>query len=105
MTLSPVFRDCLESLAQQDYTNTLIHIIYNNSNDSSIEYIKNKYPSYKITLLNENSGYVAHNTGIELMFKYNAKYILLMNNDILLNSNYISTIVQYMENNENIGIG
>ncbi len=105
MTLSPVFRDCLESLAQQDYTNTLIHIIDNNSNDSSIEYIKNKYPSYKITLLNENSGYVAHNTGIELMFKYNAKYILLMNNDILLNSNYISTIVQYMENNENIGIG
>jgi len=94
--------DCLASLEKIDYKNYEIILVDNNSTDNSVEYVKNKYPSITIIKLNRNYGFAEpNNIGAK-----NAKgdYLLFLNNDTTVNPNFISAMVNVLEQDPKIAI-
>ena len=53
--------ECLSSLEKIDYKNYEIILVDNNSTDTSVEYVKNTYPSITIIKLNRNYGFAEPN--------------------------------------------
>ena len=79
-----VIRDFLESTFSQTFQNFIIYIIDNNSQDNTIEILKENTDS-RIELVKnkENVGVAkANNQGIELALKDNCTQVLIINNDV-----------------------
>jgi len=94
--------ECLSSLEKIDYKNYEIILVDNNSTDTSVEYVKNTYPSITIIKLNRNYGFAEpNNIGAK-----NAKgdYLLFLNNDTTVNPNFISEMVNVLEQDPQIAI-
>jgi len=94
--------ECLSSLEKIDYKNYEIILVDNNSTDTSVEYVKNTYPSITIIKLNRNYGFAEpNNIGAK-----NAKgdYLLFLNNDTTVNLNFISEMVNVLEQDPQIAI-
>lgn len=64
-------------------------IVDNGSTDNSKEFVKKNYPQYKFLTYNENKILASYN---EAARQTSAKYILLLNNDIILNENSIEPL-------------
>lgn len=99
-----MFHRCLDSVKKQTYKDILVHIIDNNSDDGSIEFIEQNYPQFLITRFSRNAGYIANNAGLPIIEKHSAQYILLINNDIILDSNFTEKMVEYMDKNPEAGV-
>lgn len=96
----------LDSIQNQTYQNYDIIIIDNNSTDNSISIIKNhflyKNKRIKLCSLNKNIGFAyGNNIGIK---NSSAKYIALINNDVLLHKNWAEEMICLAEKNSNTGI-
>ncbi len=94
---------CIDSILQQiDYFEELI-IIDNNSSDNSIDIIQSyaqNYPEIKIIQNDTNRGFSkAVNQGIR---ETNSPYILLLNNDIELEKDFIKTLLSCIQRDEKI---
>ena len=79
-----VIRNFLESTFSQTFQNFIIYIIDNNSQDNTIEILKENTDS-RIELVKnkENVGVAkANNQGIELALKDNCTQVLIINNDV-----------------------
>jgi hypothetical protein len=74
---------CLSSLFKQSYKNLKAILVDNNSTDNSVIFVKNRFPRLDVINLDKNYGFSAgNNIGIKYALeKYNADYILLLNND------------------------
>jgi GT2 family glycosyltransferase len=92
---------CIDSLLKQKNISKEIILIDNNSTDESHEIIQGFPSSVNVILNDKNLGYSGGaNQGIDIS---NGKYISIINPDILLDENYGSIIVEYLENNEKVG--
>ena len=98
--------DCLESLQSIDYPNYEILLIDNASTDSSLQIIPEKYPDIKILALNQNFGFVGgNNKGLTYVKeRSDAEYYLLLNNDTVVASDFLTKLVNAIESDENIGV-
>jgi len=93
---------CLESLMKINYKNYEIILVDNNSTDTSIEFVKNTYPSITIIKLNDNYGFAEpNNIGAK-----NAKgdYLLFLNNDTEVNPNFIGEMIKVLQQDPQIAI-
>jgi len=93
---------CLESLVKINYDPFEIILVDNNSTDTSIEYVKNHYPSIIIIKLDKNYGFAEpNNIGAK-----NAKgdYLLFLNNDTLVDPNFLSELVKIAKKDSSISI-
>ncbi len=99
-----IFEKSIKSVLDQTYRNYVLHILDNNSTDNSIQYISKKFPGIKITKLKKNYGYTAHNKGLDYFKFIGGKYLFIMNNDIILEKDTIEKMIDFMENNPEIGI-
>ena len=82
-----VIHDCLKSIESLLYDNYSVTVIDNNSDDLSIDYIKNNFNNIDILELPENYGY---SKGYNMAFDYflndtGIDYYLLLNNDTIVN--------------------
>lgn len=78
-----------------------IIVVDNDSTDGSNKVIKEKFTQVKLINNKENLGFAkANNIGIK---QSNGCYILLLNSDTIVKDNTIDQIVQYMEENREIG--
>jgi GT2 family glycosyltransferase len=86
-------KTCYESLKKQTYTDFIIILADNGSKDDSADYTVNEFPTSIIIKLGYNSGFAkAVNEGIKYSLNYlNADYILLLNNDIELDPDFLQT--------------
>lgn len=90
-----------------DYTNNInieIIVVDNNSNDNSVELIKNKFPLVSIIRNKKNIGFGrANNKGMEMA---KGKYYFLLNTDTYLLNNAIEILYKFMENplNNNVAV-
>ncbi len=90
--------DCLESVFRQDYPRSLVKVVVvdNNSSDSTVGYLKEKY-SDRIELLEnqENQGFAkANNQGYLLAKKNRADYLVLLNQDTVVEENWLRRLVE-----------
>lgn len=93
--------ECLESISKQTFTDYSIIVVDNASNDGSVEYIQKNYPQIKIIQNKKNHGYSkAHNQAIQTT---KSDYVLCLNPDIILTSDYLAKLVGKMEDNQRIG--
>ena len=90
----------LESLKGVTYPNYKVIIIDDGSTDGTEEMIKEKYP-YVILLKGDGNLWWsrATNRGIEKAIEIGADYVLLGDNDVIVDSEFISTLVDTAEKN------
>lgn len=83
--------DCLESLMRQTYRDFSIVIIDNGSEDGTVEFLREQYPTVSILQNFKNNGFTkANNQGIHLA---KGQYVLVMNPDVILADDYLENIV------------
>lgn len=73
---------CLESLAKVKYSNLMIIVVDNGSEDESVSAVHASYPVVKVIETGANLGYAGgNNVGISYALNDGAEYILILNND------------------------
>ncbi|MDC0193591.1 glycosyltransferase family 2 protein [Candidatus Nitrosopelagicus sp.] len=93
---------CLESVFKIDYKNTEVIVVDNNSTDDTVEFVTNNYPSIILLKLNSNKGFAEPNNIAAKIAT--GKYLLFLNNDTIVTSNFISEMIPVIENDEQIAI-
>ena len=72
----------------------------NNSTDSSVEMLNEKFPQVKVLINKKNGGYA---TGYNQALKQiEAEYYVLLNSDIEVTDNWIEPVIELMESDERI---
>ncbi len=98
--------DCLKSLSNLEYDNLSSVIVDNNSSDSTIEAILEKYPQVHIVKNDYNAGVAGgRNCGIAYAEeKFDYKYMLILDNDTTVEVDSLKLMVKTLENDANIGV-
>ncbi|NYB26376.1 MAG: glycosyltransferase family 2 protein [Methanobacteriaceae archaeon] len=100
--------ECLESLYRIDYPNYEIIIVDNHSHDDSVKKIKEYSEGKELTIIEneENCGFAeGNNIGIKYALKnFKPKYILLLNNDTVVDKNFLKELITAGEKNTHLGI-
>ena len=94
--------DCLNSLKKITYPNAHVIVIDNGSTDGSVDAISNQFHDYEIIELPENYGFSrGNNSGFELV-KEKADYTIFLNNDTIVDSNFVEPLINEMESNPTV---
>ncbi|WP_417264806.1 glycosyltransferase family 2 protein [Brumimicrobium sp.] len=95
--------DCISSIKSSEITFKYeVIVIDNHSNDNSKELILNTHPDVNFISNSYNAGFGrANNLGVE---KSNGSYILLLNSDLTVEKNSISTCYNYIVSSVETGI-
>jgi GT2 family glycosyltransferase len=97
--------ECIRSLLSSSYDNLLVVIVDNASTDNSVEYLTAAFPSIRILTNNVNTGYAGgNNLGVKWALNINAEYILILNNDVIVDINLVSTLIDKIKINSKIGV-
>lgn len=99
-----VLEDCLNSLEKISYKNWQLVFVDNGSNDGSDAFPEKILTSLKISIIKnkENLGFAyANNQGFE---KAKGEYILLLNNDTVVTTNFLSILVDKMNLDSSLGV-
>lgn len=97
--------ECLKSVHKITYPNYQIIIVDNGSEDNSVSAIKNSFPEIKVIDNKSNLGVAGgRNVGIEYARQNNPDYLLLLDNDTIVNKDFITEMVNVAENDHQVGI-
>lgn len=93
---------CLKSLYDSGMKNTFdVIVVDNGSTDGSQQMLEEKYSEIKVIQNTENVGLgKASNQGIEAT---NGKYVLLLNNDTIVNGSSFDAMVDFLDRNPDAG--
>ena len=104
-------KECLNSLAEIDYQNYEIILVDNGSEDDSVERIKEyinqsaQNRKIKFLALNSNLGFAGgNNVGIKNALESGTDYIFLLNNDTIVEPDFLSELIKISESDKKIGI-
>jgi hypothetical protein len=96
--------ECLESLRQITYANHEILLVDNGSTDGSAAYFREKAPDLSILENGTNLGFAeGNNVGIRWALSRGADYVLLLNNDTVVDKNFLQELVDVTEKDRRIG--
>lgn len=97
---------CIDSLATQDYAWLSILIVDNASPDGSGPRLHARYPDATYLQTDRNYGYSGgNNRGIKLAVDGGAEYVLVVNNDTVLQPSCVSQLVTAMRGAETAAVG
>lgn len=93
---------CFTSLFAQSYDNYHVLVVDNNSQDGTVEYISAHYPQVEILGQAENTGYRRGNSvGMQVA---NGQYVVLANQDVEFDRDWLSSLVEAMEGHPEWGL-
>jgi len=94
---------CIDSIFQSDFQGKIeIVIVDNHSFDGSTAAIKKQYPNVNILQNDENIGFgKAINQAAKVI---NGEYVLILNPDTIIQENTISTMMDYLKKNSQVGV-
>lgn len=94
--------ECFNSLYKLNYKKIEFILVDNNSQDGSVEFVKKKYKRVKIVDLDKNYGFAqGNNIGVKYS---NGEYVVLLNQDTVVDENWLSELVKVAQKSENYGI-
>jgi GT2 family glycosyltransferase len=92
---APDTAECLESVAQLEYRPLRTYVVDNGSTDGSPEHLAARYPDLHIVSLPTNIGYAAgNNAGMEIAVSEGAEFVLVLNNDTLVEPGFLGELVR-----------
>lgn len=84
--------ECLNSLKRITYENYLVLVVDNHSSNQSVQALRDCQADLGFEMLeaNENNGFSAgNNIGIKFALEHQADYIVLLNNDTLVEPDFL----------------
>jgi GT2 family glycosyltransferase len=97
--------DCVQSLKRSMYANLKIILVDNASTDGSQTSLPTRFPDVPLIVQPSNTGYAAgNNAGIRLALEQGARYILILNNDVIVAPDMLSVMVEKAEQRVQVGI-
>lgn len=99
--------DCLSSVTDSNYPKDLIKIIVvdNGSTDSTIDFVREKYPQVKIVENRKNLGFAeANNQGHYLAQKNRSDYLVLLNQDTIVNRDWLTRLIELADSDNKIAV-
>ncbi|MER2511537.1 MAG: glycosyltransferase family 2 protein [Nitrosomonas ureae] len=99
--------DCLESLAEMDYPSDRLQIIVvdNGSRDDTVVAIRDLFPYITVLENGDNLGFAeGNNVGIRYALQGPAEYIMLLNNDTVVDAQMLSILLQTAQQDTRIGV-
>ena len=97
--------ECIKSLQKINYLNYEILLVDNGSLDGSVECFKKNYPEIELIENDINLGFAeGNNVGIKRALSNKTDYILLLNNDTILDNNFLDELIEVSESDSRIGI-
>jgi len=100
-------KGCLESLYKSNFENLSYDVIVvdNASNDGSSKFVKDNYPQIKLLQNRTNKGGSGgFDRGIKYAIQEMYKYVVLLDNDILLEEDTILNLFKYIKTNPKVGV-
>ncbi len=92
----------LPSISYSSTEDFEITVIDNDSTDNSIAFVEEWYPEIKLIRLAKNYGFAeGYNRGTK---NIDSKYLVFLNSDVEVNSNWLDPLINLMESDETIGI-
>ncbi len=86
--------ECLESVQRIDYPNFDVIVVDNGSKDDSVKAFRNKFPEVTVLETGENQGFAGgNNVGMRYALRNGADYILLLNNDTIVDSQLLKNFI------------
>jgi hypothetical protein len=96
---------CLTSLQKNTYPNHKPIVLDNHSTDGSVQAIQEQFPDVQIIPLTDNLGYAGNNNvGIRAALEQGADWIFVLNEDIILAPECLSSLIDVGESDPGIGI-
>jgi GT2 family glycosyltransferase len=98
-------KDCLSSVYNQTYQNFDVYFVDNGSRDDSIKFVRENFPKTNIIELKYNTGFAkGNNEGIKkALNNESAEYIVCLNNDTIVNREWLQELVKTAEKDYQIG--
>ena len=98
--------NCINSVKISSNENYDIYVVDNASTDGSADAIKKEFgQSINLIVNNVNlGGSGGFNTGIKEALKKDYKYVMLLDNDVILDKNAIQAAFEYMEENSDVAV-
>ena len=99
-----VTANCLLTLRAVDYPNFTTIVVDNGSEDDSVAQFRQQYPEVILLENDENLGFTGgNNRGIQYAIDEQFDYIMLLNNDTLVEPDFASILVKRLEEDEKLG--
>jgi GT2 family glycosyltransferase len=96
--------ECLRSLKDIEYPNYNILVVDNGSKDGTPNAVKLAFPDVEVLETGENLGFAkGNNVGIQWALDQGAEAILLLNNDTIVDPSFLSTMVESLYSEPDIG--
>lgn len=93
---------CLASLAAQNDPRAEVLLVDNGSTDSSVPFVRMKFPGVRIIELQSNRGFTGGN--LEGFKAASGEYVALVNNDAVVEPDWLSQLLGPMREDNRIGI-
>jgi len=98
-------REALTSFLNSNYSNYRIVVVDNGSTDGTDSMVAYEFPSVELISVEKNLGVSGgYNLGIEHAISQNAKYIMISNNDVVVDSNMILCLLEAIKKDPYAGI-
>lgn len=93
--------ECLDALAEQTFTDFSLLVIDNRSNDQTVKFVRDSYPTAAVLENLKNTGYAkANNQGLRLA---KSEYVLVMNPDVVLEPDFLETLIKFADEHPEAG--
>lgn len=97
--------ECLLSCKNINYENYEIIVVDNHSSDDSVSKIKSSFPQIRIIENSENLGYAGgNNVGMRYALEQGADYVLLLNNDVIVDKKVLSELIRIAQSSPQAGM-
>ena len=97
--------ECVRSLKKTSYPNFKIIIVDNASTNDSLTYLKKSSKDCRIIESKDNLGFAGgNNLGIEYALNNGADYVMLLNNDTLVEPNFLDEMLNTVKGNAKVGL-
>lgn len=95
---------CVEAIRKIEYPNFRLLVIDNDSPDGSGDALSRAIPSHELLRLRSNTGYAGgNNAGFNIALADDAAYVLVVNPDVRLLPESLSSYVSFLETDPRIG--